>query len=162
MPQDGTHAPESPVAGPGVELVLHGPYSLRGAGGQDLTPKPHKVRALLALLATAPNHRRPRRWIEERLWSDRGAQQAAGSLRQALVDLRKALVPHEDLLLSDRETVGLAEGKLRLAGSAGGEFLEGISVRDPAFLRWLEGMRRRELQGDRGDRKSTRLNSSHG
>ena len=150
MPQDGTHAPESPVAGPGVELVLHGPYSLRGAGGQDLTPKPHKVRALLALLATAPNHRRPRRWIEERLWSDRGAQQAAGSLRQALVDLRKALVPHEDLLLSDRETVGLAEGKLRLAGSAGGEFLEGISVRDPAFLRWLEGMRRRELQGDRG------------
>lgn len=129
---------------PGVELVLHGPFALRGPDGQDLTPKPHKARALLALLATAPDRRRPRRWVEERLWSDRGPRQAAGSLRQALVDLRRALGTAGDVLVTDREWVALAPVGLTVTPPGGGEFLEGIAVRDPAFLRWLDGQRRRD------------------
>lgn len=127
----------------GVDLVLYGPMAVRGPGGADLTPKPQKVRALLALLATAPDMRRSRRWIEERLWSDRGARQAAGSLRQALVDLRKALGAHEDVLVATRENVELRSDAIRVLPARGGDFLEDVAVRDPAFLRWLESQRRK-------------------
>lgn len=128
-----------------VRLQLHGPFAVTAPDGEDLTPKPHKARALLALLATAADHRRSRRWIEERLWSDRGPQQAAGSLRQALVDLRKSLDRHEAVLLADREWVGLDTAGVTIATVEGREFLEGISVRDPAFLRWVESQRRRDI-----------------
>jgi hypothetical protein len=133
-----------PSAAAVVELRLHGPFRLTAPDGSDLTPRPHKARALLAMLATAPDGRRARRWLEARLWSDRGPQQAAGSLRQALVDLRKALGAHAGVLLADREWVGLAPGGLAVAGAGAGagEFLEGISVRDPGFLRWLDSARR--------------------
>ncbi|HMO08641.1 MAG TPA: hypothetical protein PKD10_13495 [Paracoccaceae bacterium] len=138
-PEDHAPAPAALVS-----LVLHGPFAVRAADGTDLTPKPHKARALLALLATAHDRRRARRWIEERLWSDRAPAQAAGSLRQALVDLRKAFGTQDHLILADRETVALAPGVQVADHDDAAEFLEGIAVRDPAFLRWLEGMRRRQ------------------
>jgi tetratricopeptide (TPR) repeat protein len=134
-----------PQAGGVVELRLHGSFAVTAPDGSDLTPKPHKARALLALVATSPDRRRSRRWIEERLWSDRGPQQAAGSLRQALVDLRKALGLHGEVLQSDREWIALDGEAVRLAPDEGREFLEGIAVRDPAFLRWVEGLRRRSI-----------------
>jgi hypothetical protein len=124
-----------------VELSLNGAFALRTLQGEDLTPKPQKARALLALLATSPDLRRARRWLEERLWSDRGPQQAAGSLRQALVDLRRAMGEHGDIVNATRDWVELRQGSLNILAS-GGEFLEGISVRDPAFLRWLDAQRR--------------------
>lgn len=126
-----------------LEIVLHGPIAVIGRDGTDRTPRPHKARALVALLASATDGRRTRRWIEERLWSDRAPAQAAGSLRQALVDLRKALGPDEEVLVSGREWIGLAEGRFRLRAPGGAEFLEGIAVRDPVFQRWLDSMRRR-------------------
>ncbi len=135
--------PEGPV-----DVVLHGPFAMTAPDGADLTPKPHKARAIMALLLTANDQRRARRWIEERLWSDRGPQQAAGSLRQALVDLRKALGSRGEHLTADREWVELAKGAFRVAPeTAGSEFLEGLSIRDPAFQRWIEGMRRRAPTG---------------
>lgn len=127
---------------PAVELALYGPLVLRLPDGTDLTPKPQKVRALLAMLATAPGMRRSRRWLEERLWSDRAPQQAAGSLRQGLVDLRRALGSAGDILTATRDTVELRAGAVSLVPSAGGEFLEGLAVRDPGFLRWVEARRR--------------------
>jgi hypothetical protein len=138
MPDDGPQAVQIAVVG----LALHGPLRLCDAAGKDITPRPQKVRALVAMLATAPDMRRTRRWLEERLWSDRGPQQAAGSLRQALVDLRRALGPAEDIVVATRDTVAIRPGGLRLIPAAGGEFLEGIAVRDPSFLRWLEAQRR--------------------
>lgn len=133
-----------------VEIALHGPFALTAADGTDRTPRPHKARALVALLATAPDGRRSRRWIEERLWSDRAPAQAAGSLRQALVDLRKALGPDEGVLTAGREWIAFAPGSTRLRPGDGGEFLEGIAVRDPAFQRWLDGMRRRQTAASTG------------
>ena len=128
-----------------MEIVLHGVFCVRGIGdGADLTPKPQKARALLALLALAPDHRRTRRWIEERLWSDRAPQQAAGSLRQALVDLRRALGDRMSAIDADRDSIVLRKGAVRVAprGPEGGELLEGLAVRDPAFMRWLDSARR--------------------
>ena len=133
-----------------LEVALHGPFAVMGSDGADRTPRPHKARALVALLVTAPEGRRTRRWIEERLWSDRAPAQAAGSLRQALVDLRKALGPDEALLSAGREWIGFAPGATRLRPEEGGEFLEGIAVRDPAFQRWLDGMRRRQSAAGSG------------
>lgn len=133
-----------------VEIALHGAFAVAGRDGQDRTPRPHKARALVALLATAPDGRRSRRWIEERLWSDRAPAQAAGSLRQALVDVRKALGPDEAVVTAGREWIALAPGSTRLRAAGDGEFLEGIAVRDPAFQRWLDGMRRRESSAASG------------
>ncbi|QYK42929.1 MAG: hypothetical protein KF887_07480 [Paracoccaceae bacterium] len=138
-PDDSPPARPAPV----VELRLNGPFSATGPGGVDLTPKPHKARALLALLATADDQRRGRRWIEEHLWSDRGAQQAAGSLRQALVDLRRAFGDWHGVVQADREWVRLEPGTVTVLRDGPGEFLDGITVRDTGFLRWLEGMRQR-------------------
>ncbi len=145
MPDSAASAAASAM----VELSLHGAFAVRTRQGEDLTPKPQKARALLALLATSPDQRRARRWLEERLWSDRGPQQAAGSLRQALVDLRRALGPHGDIVHATRDWVEIRQGCLSVL-APGGEFLEGISVRDPAFLRWLDAQRRQQTAGQPG------------
>ncbi|MFN4171027.1 MAG: hypothetical protein ACK4GW_04650 [Pseudorhodobacter sp.] len=150
MATDADRNEERTGAGAVVELVLHGPFSLCAlSDGADLSPRPHKSRALLAMLALAPEQRRSRRWIEERLWSDRAPQQAAGSLRQALVDLRKALTPHDDILIADREWLSLRPEALRLRGAceSSGDLLEGVTVRDPAFQRWLDSARRGAAAG---------------
>lgn len=133
-------------------IRMIGEFEVRDASGQDFTPRSAKARALLALLCRTQGHRRPRRWLEARLWSDRGQEQAAGSLRQALTELRKALGPLADRLTSDRDCVALSDftvdleqdpAAARKALAAGREFLEGIDVIDPAFKRWLAEERQR-------------------
>lgn len=133
-------------------LQLVGPLRLRDAGGVDRTPRGAKAQGLLALLALHPDRRRGRRWIEARLWSDRRPEQAAGSLRQVLVELRGALGPEAGRLRADRDAVALpdlvvdveAEPEAARAELGGGrDLLEGHGVRDPAFLAWLDEQRRR-------------------
>lgn len=126
-------------------------FEVRDEAGQDRTPRGMKSRALLAMLCQTPGHRRPRRWLEARLWSDRGQEQASGSLRQALTELRKALGPLADRLTSDRDSVALERFDMDLTDLApardalaqGREFLEGIDVLDPAFRAWLAEERQR-------------------
>ena len=128
-----------------------GVFEVRDASGVDRTPRSAKSKALLAMLARTPGHCRPRRWLEARLWSDRGQEQASGSLRQALTELRKALGPAAGLLTSDRDCVALAGATTDLADpvlaaaalATGREFLEGIDVIDPAFNAWLAEERQR-------------------
>lgn len=128
-----------------------GEFEVRDAAGQDRTPRGAKARALLALLARTPGHRRPRRWLEARLWSDRGQEQASGSLRQALTELRKVLGPLAMQLNSDRDCVALSDfasdltdaASARQALAQGREFLEGIDILDPGFTLWLAEERQR-------------------
>jgi hypothetical protein len=133
-------------------IRLVGLFQVLDGLGMDYTPRGAKARALLAMLGRTPDHCRPRRWLESRLWSDRGAEQASGSLRQALSELRKALGPLADHLESDRDCVRLIRfetdldrdpGAARLALSGGREFLEGIDILDPAFGDWLTEERQR-------------------
>src|SRR5690606_22752364 len=121
------------------------------------TPKAQKSRALLALLALSPRGSRSRVWLRDKLWSDRGEDQASASLRQALLDVRKSLGPLADaLLIADKHTVTL--NLSRRSGDAvdilqqmsdrtsptdfdmrvaEGEFLEGLDICDPEFEDWL-------------------------
>jgi hypothetical protein len=133
-------------------IRMIGMFELQDEAGRDCTPRGAKSRALLAMLAQTPGHRRPRRWLEARLWSDRGQEQASGSLRQALTELRKTLGPLAGRLTSDRDCVALTDFQTdlmqdpmtaRLALAQGREFLEGIDIVDPAFNLWLAEERQR-------------------
>lgn len=136
---------------PAFQMYLFGPFTLLGPGGEDLTPKSRKSRAILAMLAVAPRGSRSRVWLRDKLWSDRGEDQASASLRQALLDIRKSLGPRgAQLLTADKNTVSLDLGmvsvdalELAQRERRGEEpvttehFLEGIDVRDPEFEEWL-------------------------
>lgn len=123
-----------------VRILLFGQFSVVSDDGRDRTPRSAKAQGLIALLATSAKKSRARAWLQDKLWSDRGQEQGAASLRQALSEIRKALGPWRDALGADRSRVWLADGMVDvvLAPPAGAaEFLEGIDVRDPEFESWL-------------------------
>lgn len=132
------------------QVFLFGPFTVLGPDGADLTPKSRKSRAILAMLAVAPRGTRSRVWLRDKLWSDRGEDQASASLRQALLEIRTALgADGAQAILADKHTVSLDLTRIRVdalealtpdgattIGSAE-HFLEGIDVRDPEFEEWL-------------------------
>ncbi len=133
-------------------IRLVGVFEVRDDAGRDCTPRGAKARAILAMLCQTPDHRRARRWVEARLWSDRGAEQASGSLRQALMEIRKALGAEAVHLEADRDSVRLNGVTTDLqqdpsaaakALQSGREFLEGIDIIDHAFDDWLRDERSR-------------------
>lgn len=135
-----------------IRVQTIGGFQMTDAGGQDLTPRGAKTRGLLAILLLTPDRRRSRRWIEAKLWSDRGTEQASGSLRQALTEIRRCLGTESDKLHADREHVALASDAFILdldfdpdtataQLNEGRELLEGLDVRDPEFESWLREQR---------------------
>jgi DNA-binding SARP family transcriptional activator len=136
------------------KMSLFGSFHLEGPNGENLTPRGQKARALLALVALAKRGQRSRIWLCSKLWSDRPAEQAYASLRQALAEIRKALgVYSESILGADKFDVSLDLSKvsvdaveLRLALTEKGlqhaevpqeDFLEGLNVGDEEFEEWL-------------------------
>ncbi len=129
-----------------------GGFELHGADGGDLTPPGKKLRALVALLALAPAAGWPRERLTALLWGDRDEEQARGSLRQALAELRRIL--GDSILLTDREMAAFdpaaaradavefahlaAAGDLeQAAGLYRGDLLDGVSLPDAGFADWL-------------------------
>jgi DNA-binding SARP family transcriptional activator len=137
---------------PALFVQLMGNLCLRDAGGADCTPGGQKARALVGLLALTPDRSRPRRWIEQKLWSDRSPEQASNSLRQVLMELRTALGPAASALRADRTNITLApletdlekdpEGA-RHALEAGYDLMQDVHLRDAAFTAWLTDQRAR-------------------
>ena len=135
-----------------LKVQLVGSLSVTDGSGVDCTPRGAKARGLVALLAMTKDGRRSRRWIESKLWSDRAPEQASGSLRQTLMELRTALGASSGLLIADREFITLAgvttdideDGtSLRTAVASGRDLLEGLDIRDQAFEAWLTEQRAR-------------------
>ncbi|TDW32386.1 hypothetical protein EV128_107255 [Rhizobium azibense] len=129
-------------------MFLLGPFALVDAEGRSVTPKSKKAQALLAMLALSARGSRSRIWLRDKLWSDRSDDQAAASLRQALLDINKTLGAARDLLIADKNTVWLDMDRLvldtdlvvrtkRSADQITDELLEGIDIRDPEFEDWL-------------------------
>lgn len=77
-----------------------------GATGADLKPRGRKARALLAYLVLHPGRAVSREKLIGLLWGERAEEQARGSLRQTLFELRD-LANGGGLLLVERETVAL-------------------------------------------------------
>ncbi len=147
-----------------LQLNLLGQFDCSLGDDERLALPTRKIEVLLAYLALVPGLRHPRERLINLLWSDRGEEQARNSLRQALSTLRKALGDSADLILQiDRTTVSLKpelieidvheferlalEGDYESLATAAdlyqGEFLEGVSIRDPACQEWLDGERTR-------------------
>lgn len=130
---------------PVLRIQFFGPFAATAADGTDVTPKSRKGQGVLALLASSNDMRRSRRILEQTLWSDRSPQQAGGSLRQTLTELRKALAPCGDILGSDRTAVWLdqpvIETDLGTGATDNEPFLEDLNVRDPAFVEWRDRIR---------------------
>lgn len=135
------------------EFRFFGTFSVHAPDGRDVTPRGSKARAVLALLASAQDMRRGRRWIEGKLWSDRSQTQASGSLRQTLSQIRAALPEDDTLFQASRLIVWLEEGRVRTdldpingLPRADRELLEGLTIRDPEFVKWKDEMVARYAQ----------------
>jgi len=128
---------------PAVCIHLHGPFRLEAGDGRDLTPRSAKACALVALLALSPRGKRARLWLQDKLWSDRGHEQGAASLRQALSQIRRDLQGCAGVLITTRTHVALDPDRARPAPAypGGGDLLEGIDIRDPEFEAWLRSER---------------------
>jgi tetratricopeptide (TPR) repeat protein len=120
---------------------------LRGAGdiylrGEPLRITNKKARTIVSMLALVPRHRRSRSWIWGKLWSERGEQQAAASLRQALHILRDHFQLLPGVLLTTHEYVGLEPDLIEIIYPEPGEtLLAGLDIPDRGFEDWLEDQR---------------------
>lgn len=125
-----------------IVIQMFGPFGMRTETGREITPRGRKACGLIAMLCLSPNFRRTRRWLQDHLWSDRGESQAAGSMRQTLVEIRKAMDAFSDLLVTERGLVYLKEEGVRISGEeTGQELLEGMDIRDEEFEDWLREAR---------------------
>jgi len=126
-----------------------GKFRLTDADGQNFAPSGSKARALLALLSVAPNHSRTRTWLKDRLWSDRGPEQAASSLRNVLSEIRRALGDHRALLVTDGDSVLLDPNGIQFnfvppvkgAALEDVEPFEDIDAKDPEFEHQIRDLR---------------------
>ncbi|WP_347310864.1 BTAD domain-containing putative transcriptional regulator [Defluviimonas sp. SAOS-178_SWC] len=144
-----------------LRLTLLGPFRF-GTDHSEIPISAAKQKALLALLALAPEGRLPNERIMALLWGDRADPQARDSLKHALADLRTRLGDTgTQLLNSQHGTVdldlgqiavdareladllasGTAEALRRAVAQPAGELLDGLSIRDAAFEDWLRDER---------------------
>jgi len=145
-------------------LKVLGEFTALANNGDPVVVISKKNRALLAVLALAPNGSATRERLCDLLWSDRGPEQARSSLRQALVALRKDLAELVPLpVLADDERVRLDPNMVevdalviqalsksvnltvagKIAALCTGELLEGFQVKDPVFQLWLASERQK-------------------
>ncbi|WP_246682989.1 BTAD domain-containing putative transcriptional regulator [Mesorhizobium sp. B2-1-3A] len=145
-----------------ARLDLLGGFHLTFPQGKTLEVAAKKNRALLGILAVAPNQEATRHKLAALLWSDRGEEQARDSLRQALAAIRRdlaglgadalALVGDRVALNPKFFTVDVTEfvaasgsrdtAELRRAATLyAGPFLDGLSTFDNAFEDWLREVR---------------------
>lgn len=128
-------------------LRLVGPFRLSGPDGVRIEISSRKGRALIAMLAMAPDGERSRGWLQDRLWGSRPAVQAQASLRRELANLRLAVngTAALPLLHADYQRAWIDLARLEvdaLNGGGRGEFLEGMDLPgEDGFEDWLREQR---------------------
>lgn len=139
-----------------IRIFCLGPFTAFAGNNTKLSIQTQKSKAVLALLAFAARGSRSRAWLRDKLWSDRGEKQGSASLRQSLLEIRKALGPENSYVFSaDKHTVTLDLDRVRVdvlayrkdpallgevieaGNSTSLELLEGIDIGDPEFEEWL-------------------------
>lgn len=134
-----------------IHIRTFGRFQVVDRDSVDHTPRSQKACAILAILCDAPDMVRPRTRLQDMLWSDRGPEQGAASLRQDLSEIRRSFGPFRGALVSDSRTVGLRRDMVTsdlvdpaMRAKALREhrvFLEDIDIRDPEFEAWLRDWR---------------------
>src|SRR5687767_4337268 len=144
------------------QLVLLGGVTAHAtASGSPVTPPRRKAQALLAYLALHAGQAQPRDKLATLLWSEAPARRARQSLRQALLEVRRALpvrglVDHGESVAVDPGAVQTDVGTFERLVAGGtpaeleqaaalyrGDLLEGLGVQDAPFEEWLLGERER-------------------
>jgi DNA-binding SARP family transcriptional activator/TolB-like protein len=143
-----------------VFVRLFGPFAIEAKGARAI-PLPvasRRGRALIAYLAMQPRYRANREHLATLLWGDSGDVQARQSLRQCIASLRRDLHRGPDLLVVDRDSVGLLGQNLivdtreftalgnssqerdlqRAATLFQGEFLADLSIDVEEFDAWRQ------------------------
>jgi DNA-binding SARP family transcriptional activator/tetratricopeptide (TPR) repeat protein len=145
---------------------LFGPFRFERVDGGSPCPLGRKARAMLAYLLLAGPDPAPREKLAGLLWGDRSEQQARGSLRYALHELRPLTLGDAPLLRATRSDVRVdfdrvetdldrlralaggvdAEALVALLGEQPGELLSDLGHVDESFDEWLaaERVRRQE------------------
>ncbi len=149
-------------ARPQFRVRMLGEFQLSNASGKSVVAPGKKLRALIALLGLPPAGSWTRDHLTDLLWGDRDEHRARGSLRQALVELRRIL--GSSAVSIDRERVALNASVVAIdaveflnfvtsekwhdaAALYQGELLEGVNLADTGFADWLlvERNRMRDL-----------------
>ncbi|HET8938406.1 MAG TPA: AAA family ATPase [Polyangiales bacterium] len=149
-------------AGP-LDVRLLGSFELRDAAGRVLRLNTRKAEALLALLALQSGQPQARDKLCALLWPEVREAQARHSLRQTLLQLRKALASTPSALWSDSRGLQLTAAGVRSDFSQlqrciaqntrdalheasqwyRGDLLDGLTVGEAPFDHWLRGERKR-------------------
>ena len=131
-----------------ILIQVLGPFNILNAQGDSCRPKGRKECALLAILALSPSHRQTRKWLQSKLWSDRGEEQGAASLRQALLQIRKVLGDRANAVQADRTHIWLTPEMFEFdhlnpekTSAAEEEILQGMDLKDNEFNNWLRDIR---------------------
>ncbi|TWT12710.1 hypothetical protein FQU96_10640 [Reyranella sp. CPCC 100927] len=144
-----------------LRIYLLGGCRVTLSDGSDGTPRAKKTRAVLAFLALTPDASATRERVAGLVWSDRLEEQARGSLRQAITELRAlfrdadagALHIDRDVMrvnldqvwIDAREVERMADGPLeekrKIPELYRGDLLADLSAIGGAFQDWLYGER---------------------
>lgn len=126
-----------------LKFVIFGQFRIYSSDGDDLTPRSSKSQALLLLLIRSPHALRGRRWLQDKLWSDRAPEQGANSLRQELSQIRRTFGGYSNILGADRQNVWLNLKEVVVDQTSNGDLVEGLDARDGEFEYWLSCERSR-------------------
>jgi tetratricopeptide (TPR) repeat protein len=91
-----------------LRVRLAGSLRIEADGGEVAPPRSRRARGLLAYLAAHPGAH-SRGHLAARFWPDVLDESARASLRSALTELRQALGPHAESLVTTRDTVALED-----------------------------------------------------
>lgn len=147
-----------------LELSLLGGFRVHTDSGRPLVLPRRKARALLAYLALRRGGACSRETLLGLLWGDMPERDARHSLRQTLLEMRRALPRNGSaILLADDDTLvlepqavrvdaltferlaseGTQEARKQAVALYAGELLEGLALREAPFQEWLRAERGR-------------------
>jgi DNA-binding SARP family transcriptional activator/TolB-like protein len=146
-----------------LSISILGPLVIE-SGGFRFGKVPKKARALLAFLAAQMGQPVSRERLADLLWPYQGSEQARHSLRNCLLELRKALgqeaathlmadfatcgIQHAKVDLEDFERLSRSQHRCDLQAAAElyrGDFLADFYIASEPFQEWLAGERDRTL-----------------
>lgn len=133
-------------------VYTFGRFQVLDESGAPMLPKSRKAIALFAYLLTRRGAPISRETAVDFFWSDRANEQGRASLRQALLEIRRA-IPKQNAhaIVFERNALGIRSEAFSFDFDGTftsknmhdvGEFLQGIDPAAPVFDEWLETERR--------------------